>query len=118
MYTQTSGHGFNLTKVADGFYKSVLGLLSPDNSNAAMYSLISAGLGIYSAVLLFGPHEVRASLPTTLLQCLPSVKSKHSIIAVVYNFTLASIGICFAVLLPGLYRGKSNMFCWLRYLVC
>lgn len=60
VYTQTSGHGFNLTKVADGFYKSVLGLLSPDNSNAAMYSLISAGLGIYSAVLLFGPHELAA----------------------------------------------------------
>ena len=59
VYTQTSGYGFNLSKIANGFYSSVLALLSPDNNNAAVYSFISAGLGIYSSVLLFGPHEVR-----------------------------------------------------------
>ena len=59
VYTQTSGFGFNLSKIANGFYSSVLALLSPDNNNAAVYSFISAGLGIYSSVLLFGPHEVR-----------------------------------------------------------
>ena len=59
VYTQTSGFGFNLTKISKGFYSSVLALLSPDNSNAAVHSFISAALGIYSAVLLFGPHEVR-----------------------------------------------------------
>ncbi len=58
VYTQTSGHGFNVTKIAKGFYHSVLGLLSPDNTNAAVYSFLTAGLGVYSAVLLFGPHEV------------------------------------------------------------
>ncbi|DBA86528.1 TPA: hypothetical protein ACH3X2_005503 [Trebouxia sp. C0005] len=58
VYTQTSGFGFNLTKISKGFYSSVLALLSPDNSNAAVYSFISAALGIYSAVLLFGPHEL------------------------------------------------------------
>ena len=67
VYTQTSGFGFNLTKISKGFYSSVLALLSPDNSNAAVYSFISAALGIYSAVLLFGPHEVRrnAMAPVT-----------------------------------------------------
>lgn len=58
MYTQTSGHKFNLSKIAQGFSNSVSALLAPDNANAAMYSFLSAGLGLYSLVLLFGSHEV------------------------------------------------------------
>lgn len=58
MYAQTSGHGFNLARIAEGFGSSISALLSTDNLNATVYSLLSAGLGLYSAVLLFGPHEV------------------------------------------------------------
>lgn len=61
MYSQTSGHKFNLSKIAQGFSNSVSALLAPDNANAAMYSFLSAGLGLYSLVLLFGSHEVRCS---------------------------------------------------------
>lgn len=58
VYAQTSGHGFNLAKIAEGFGSSISALLSTENLNATMYSLLSAGLGLYAAVLLFGPHEV------------------------------------------------------------
>lgn len=58
MYTQTSGHKFNVSKIAEGFGNSLSALFSPDNANAAMYSFLSAGLGLYSLVLLFGSHEV------------------------------------------------------------
>ena len=58
VYSQTSGHKFNIAKIAEGFGNSLAGLISPENTNAAIYSLISAGLGIYSLVLLFGSHEV------------------------------------------------------------
>ena len=58
MYTQTSGHNFNISKIATGFGNSVSALLSPDNTNAAIYSFLSAGLGLYSLVLLFGSHKV------------------------------------------------------------
>ena len=58
MYTQYSGTGFNPGKVLSGFYNSIIGLLSPDNLNSAVYAFIAAGLGLYSGVLLFGSHEV------------------------------------------------------------
>jgi hypothetical protein len=58
VYGQTSGHKFSLTKIAEGFGTSLANLFSPKNTNAAIYSLLSAGLGVYSLVLLFGSHEV------------------------------------------------------------
>ena len=58
VYSQTSGHKFNLAKIAKGFSNSVLALLSPDNLTAGIYSFLSAGLGLYSLVLLLGSHEV------------------------------------------------------------
>ena len=58
VYAQTSGHGFNPVKIAEGFGSSLAGLFSTDNFNSTVYSLLSAGLGAYAAVLLFGPHEV------------------------------------------------------------
>lgn len=58
VYGQTSGHKFSLTKIAEGFGNSLANLFSPKNTNAAIYSLLSAGLGVYSLVLLFGSHEV------------------------------------------------------------
>ena len=58
VYTQTSGDKFNVSKIAEGFGNSLKALLSPDNTNAAIYSFLSAGLGLYSLVLLFGSHEV------------------------------------------------------------
>jgi len=60
VYSQTSGHKFNLSKIAEGFGNSVAALLSPENNNAGMYSFLSAGLGLYSLVLLFGSHELAA----------------------------------------------------------
>lgn len=60
VYGQTSGHKFSLTKIAEGFGTSLANLFSPKNTNAAIYSLLSAGLGIYSLVLLFGSHELAA----------------------------------------------------------
>ena len=61
VYAQTSGHGFNPVKIAEGFGSSLAALFSTDNLNATVYSLLSAGLGAYAAVLLFGPHEVSSS---------------------------------------------------------
>lgn len=58
MYTQTSGQKFNASKIVEGFGNSLSALFSPDNTNAAVYSFLSAGLGLYSLVLLFGSHEV------------------------------------------------------------
>ena len=58
VYSQTSGHKFNLGRIAEGFGNSVASLLSPDNFNAAIYSFLSAGLGVYSLVLLLGSHDV------------------------------------------------------------
>jgi len=58
VYGQTSGHKFSLTKIAEGFGTSLASLFNPKNTNAAIYSLLSAGLGFYSLVLLFGSHEV------------------------------------------------------------
>ncbi|KAL3141424.1 hypothetical protein ABBQ32_004993 [Trebouxia sp. C0010 RCD-2024] len=60
VYSQTSGHKFNLSKIAEGFGNSVAALLSPENTNAGIYSFLSAGLGLYSLVLLFGSHELAA----------------------------------------------------------
>lgn len=57
VYSQTSGHNFNLSKIAEGFGNSVAALLSPENNNAGIYSFLTAGLGLYSLVLLFGSHE-------------------------------------------------------------
>ena len=61
VYSQTSGHKFNLAKIAEGFGSSLAALFSPSNTNAAIYSLISAAMGVYSLVLLFGTHEVTSS---------------------------------------------------------
>ena len=58
VYTQTSGHQFNIGKIAEGFGNSLGALISPDNASSAIYSLLSAALGIYSLVLLFGSFEV------------------------------------------------------------
>ena len=69
VYAQTSGHGFNLAKIAEGFGSSISALLSTENLNATVYSLLAAGLGLYSGVLLFGPHEVSTIAPT--LSCNP-----------------------------------------------
>ncbi|DBA92234.1 TPA: hypothetical protein ACH3X1_015941 [Trebouxia sp. C0004] len=60
VYGQTSRHKLSLTKIAEGFGTSVANLFSPKNTNAAIYSLLSAGLGVYSLVLLFGSHELAA----------------------------------------------------------
>lgn len=69
VYSQYSGSGFNPSKIVQGFYNSVVGLFSPDNTNAGIYALIAAGLGLYSGVLLFGPHEV--TLFASGLLCIP-----------------------------------------------
>ena len=74
VYSQTSGHKFNVAKIAEGFGNSLAALLSPDNFNAAVYSFLSAGLGLYSLVLLFGPHEVK-STSCSLLPPPPSLLS-------------------------------------------
>lgn len=58
VYSQTSGHKFNVAKIAEGFGNSLAALLSPDNFNAAVYSFLTAGLGLYSLILLFGSPEV------------------------------------------------------------
>lgn len=58
VYSQTSGHKFSITKIAEGFGNSLADLLHPKNANAAVYSILSAGLGVYSLVLLFGSYEV------------------------------------------------------------
>ena len=81
VYGQTSGHKLSLTKIAEGFGSSVANLFSPKNTNAAIYSLLSAGLGVYSLVLLFGSHEVHSqshlstaapSLLCLLVSCAPT----------------------------------------------
>lgn len=58
VYSQTSGHKFSIAKIAEGFGNSLAALISPENTGSAIYSLLSAGLGIYSLVLLFGSHDV------------------------------------------------------------
>lgn len=60
VYSQSSGHQFSVTKIAEGLGSSLADLFSPKNTNAAMYSLLTAGLGVYSLVLLFGSHELAA----------------------------------------------------------
>ena len=59
VYSQTSGHKFSIPKIAEGFGNSLAALISPENLTSTVYSVLSAGLGIYSLVLLFGSHEVR-----------------------------------------------------------
>ena len=78
VYSQTSGHQFSVTKIAEGLGSSLADLFSPKNTNAAMYSLLTAGLGVYSLVLLFGSHEVASSShPSTA--ALSHLVSKHPI---------------------------------------
>lgn len=74
VYSQTSGHKFSIAKIAEGFGNSLAALISPENTGSAIYSLLSAGLGIYSLVLLFGSHEV-----TLAVCCLCCVQVSCSI---------------------------------------
>ena len=59
VYYHTSGHGFNLGRIANGFGDSVSRLLSAKNNKAGAYAITSAGFAAFAVVFTFGGPTVR-----------------------------------------------------------
>lgn len=54
VYYHTSGHGFSLGRIANGFGDSVSRLLSAKNNKAGAYAITSAGFAAFAVIFTFG----------------------------------------------------------------